>query len=87
MVLCLLHGTLFLELRAHDPVRERAVRAARVLAPVTVVVVVVFAFWTRLTSGNGILLSVPELIAVLGAVAARSSCANGVSGSLSARRH
>ncbi len=68
--LCLLHGTLFLELRADSPVRERAVLAARVLAPVTVVVVVVFAFWTRVTSGHGVLLSLPELIAALGALAA-----------------
>ena len=47
--LCLLHGALFLELRVHAPVRERAVLAARVLAPVTAVLVVVFAFWTRVT--------------------------------------
>ncbi|HEY2223741.1 cytochrome d ubiquinol oxidase subunit II [Actinomycetospora sp.] len=69
-VLCLLHGAVFLELRAAPPVRERAVRAARVLAPVTGVVVLAFAVWTRVDSGHGILLSVPELIAVLSVVAA-----------------
>jgi cytochrome d ubiquinol oxidase subunit II len=68
--LCLLHGALFLELRADGAVRERAVGAARVLAPVTGLIVVVFAIWTRVTSGNGFLLSIPELIAVLGALAA-----------------
>jgi cytochrome d ubiquinol oxidase subunit II len=41
-----------------------------VLAPVTGAVVLVFAIWTRVTSGNGFLLSIPELIAVLGALAA-----------------
>src|ERR1700712_3726069 len=69
-VLCLLHGALFLELRAAGEVRARAVRAARVLAPVTVVVVLGFAIWTRVTSGHGVLLSIPELLAVLGALAA-----------------
>ena len=69
-VLCLLHGALFLELRATGEVRARAVRAARVLAPVTVVVVLGFAIWTRVTSGHGVLLSIPELLAVLGALAA-----------------
>ena len=69
-VLCLLHGALFLELRARGEVRARAVRAARVLAPVTVVVVLGFAIWTRVTSGHGVLLSIPELLAALGALAA-----------------
>ena len=69
-VLCLLHGALFLELRTQGVVRTRAVQAARVLAPVTGVVVLGFAIWTRVTSGHGVLLSIPELLAVLGALAA-----------------
>ena len=69
-VLCLLHGALFLELRAGAAVRRRAARAAGVLAPVVGVVVLGFAIWTRVTSGHGVLLSIPELTAVLAALAA-----------------
>ncbi|MCD2195216.1 cytochrome d ubiquinol oxidase subunit II [Actinomycetospora endophytica] len=68
--LCLLHGAVFLDLRAHGEVRERAVLAARVLAPVTGVIVLGFAVATQIVSGRGVLISVPELLAVLAVITA-----------------
>jgi cytochrome bd-type quinol oxidase subunit 2 len=69
-LVCLLHGAVFLALKTVGEVRERAVRVARALGPLTAAVVVAYAFWTRTTSGHGVLLSVLEFIAVLAVIAA-----------------
>ncbi|GAA4799704.1 cytochrome d ubiquinol oxidase subunit II [Actinomycetospora chlora] len=69
-VVCLLHGAVFLALRAGGEVRDRAGRAARLLGPLAAVAVAVFAVWTRLGDGHGVLLSLVELVAVVAAIAA-----------------
>jgi cytochrome d ubiquinol oxidase subunit II len=69
-VVCLLHGAVFLALRAPDDLRTRALGVGRTLSPLTAVVVLVFVAWTRIESGSGVLLSVAELAAVLAVIAA-----------------
>ncbi len=69
-LVCLLHGAVFLALRTEGDLRARAMRIATVVGPVTAVAVLVFAAWTRIDSGHGVLLSVVELGAVLAAIAA-----------------
>jgi cytochrome bd ubiquinol oxidase subunit II len=67
---CLLHGAVFLALRAEGDVRRRAGRVARLLGPLAAVAVAVFAVWTRLGYGHGVLPALVELIAVMASVAA-----------------
>jgi cytochrome d ubiquinol oxidase subunit II len=69
-LICLLHGAVFLALRAVGDVHRRATRIARLLGPLTAVAVAVFAVWTRLGYGHGVLLSVVELGAVIAVIAA-----------------
>jgi cytochrome bd-type quinol oxidase subunit 2 len=69
-LICLLHGSAFLALRTEGDVRRRALRIGGILGPVAAVVVLAFAFSTRIESGHGVLLSVVEFGAVLAAVAA-----------------
>ena len=70
-LLCCLHGAAFLSLRTTGAaLHARARRAARVLAPVTAVLVLGFCIWTRVVAGGGFLLSFIELVAVLAAIAA-----------------
>ncbi len=70
VLLCLLHGATFLALKTNGEVHQRAVRAARRLAPVTAVAVLGFAVWTVLSADNGLLASLPEVAAVLAVAAA-----------------
>jgi cytochrome d ubiquinol oxidase subunit II len=69
-VVCLLHGAVFLALRTPADVRERAMRTAARLGPVTAVLVLAWVVFTRIDSGKGFLLSVWELGTVLAAIAA-----------------
>jgi cytochrome bd-type quinol oxidase subunit 2 len=50
---CVLHGAAFLSLKTAGEVRQRAVHAARRVAPVTVAVVVAFAVWTVVLVARG----------------------------------
>jgi cytochrome d ubiquinol oxidase subunit II len=70
VLVCLLHGATFLVLKTAGEVRERALRAARRVAPVTAVAVLGFAVWTLTMVDKGLLASLPEVVAVLAAVAA-----------------
>jgi cytochrome d ubiquinol oxidase subunit II len=70
VLVCLLHGATFLALKTAGEVRERAVRAARRVAPVTAVAVLGFAVWTLTMVDKGLLASLPEVVAVLAAAAA-----------------
>jgi cytochrome bd ubiquinol oxidase subunit II len=70
VLLCLLHGATFLVLKTAGDVRERAAHAARRVAPVTAVAVLGFAVWTLALVDKGLLPSLPEVVAVLAAVAA-----------------
>ncbi|MHC1559069.1 cytochrome d ubiquinol oxidase subunit II [Actinomycetospora sp. C-140] len=69
-LLCLVHGAVFLALRAGGDVRRRATRTAALLAPVGALAVIVFAVWTRVGYGHGVPAAVVELVAVLAALAA-----------------
>ncbi|MBU3061211.1 cytochrome d ubiquinol oxidase subunit II [Nocardia sp. NEAU-G5] len=71
-LLFLLHGALFIGLKAGGEVREAAHRIARVVFAPTVIVVAAFGIWTQLAHGKGwtwILLA----LAVLGLVLAGAS--------------
>jgi cytochrome bd ubiquinol oxidase subunit II len=70
VLLCVLHGATFLALKTTGEVRERAVHAARRVAPVTVAAVVGFAVWTVVLVGKGVVSALPAVAAVLAVVAA-----------------
>jgi cytochrome bd ubiquinol oxidase subunit II len=55
----------FLSLKTAGEVRQRAVHAARRVAPVTVAVVVAFAVWTVVLVGKGVLAWLPAVAAVI----------------------
>lgn len=69
-LLCLLHGAVFLALRTVGELRVRAIRMARTFAVPVAVLVVVWVLWTQFGYGQGVLLSVYELMAVIAAVTA-----------------
>ena len=80
-LVCVLHGAVVLALRTDGDVRLRAARVARVLAPVTALVVLGWVIWTRIASGHGApLWSVVELGAVLAAIAAAALVLGGGGG-------
>ncbi|MEU7818906.1 cytochrome d ubiquinol oxidase subunit II [Pseudonocardia sp. NPDC049154] len=70
VLVCLVHGAVFLALRTTAVLRRRALGIARALAPVVAVVVTGWAAWTRVTAGDGVLLSVAEFGAILAAITA-----------------
>ncbi|WP_042378335.1 cytochrome d ubiquinol oxidase subunit II [Streptacidiphilus melanogenes] len=70
VLLCLLHGAVFLTLRTTGTVRGRARLLARRIAPVTALAVLAFLPWTHSTAGKGVLPSIMQLIAVLLVLAA-----------------
>jgi cytochrome bd ubiquinol oxidase subunit II len=67
VLLCLSHGASFLAIKTVGEVRDRAMRAGRLLAPVAAAAVVSFAIWTQATAGSW---SLPLVVAVLAALAA-----------------
>jgi cytochrome bd ubiquinol oxidase subunit II len=67
VLLCLSHGASFLALKTAGEVRDRAMRAGRLLAPVAAAAVAVFAVWTWATAGSW---SLPLVLAVVAALAA-----------------
>jgi cytochrome d ubiquinol oxidase subunit II len=71
----LLSGTNFLALKTAGPLHDRAIRLARVLAPLAAALVVGFAVWTGLVSGRGV---VPNLFS--GATALVALVAAGLAG-------
>jgi cytochrome d ubiquinol oxidase subunit II len=70
VLLCLLHGASFLALKTAGEVRERAVRVGRRVAPATAAAVLGFAVWTQVMAGEGLLVLLVEVVAILAAVAA-----------------
>jgi cytochrome bd ubiquinol oxidase subunit II len=67
VLLCLLQGASFLALKTDGEVRDRALRAGRLLGPLTAAAVAGFAVWTQATAGSW---SLPLVVAVLAALAA-----------------
>jgi cytochrome d ubiquinol oxidase subunit II len=67
VLLCLSHGASFLALKTSGEVRDRAMRAGRLLGPVAAAAVAGFAIWTQATAGSW---SLPLVLAVVAALAA-----------------
>ena len=67
VLLCLSHGASFLALKTSGEVRDRAMRAGRLLGPVAAAAVAGFAIWTQATAGGW---SLPLGLAVVAALAA-----------------
>ena len=79
-LLCAVHGATFLTLKTTGAVRERAALIGRRVAPVTAAAVLGFLAWTHAVSGKGVLVNVPELIAIMAAFAAAALTATGREG-------
>lgn len=70
VVLCLLHGSVFLWLKTRDDLEERSARFAGRIAPLAAAVVVAFVVWTHVVADKGVLINVLQVTAVLAAVGA-----------------
>jgi len=70
VAMCLLHGGTFIAMKTDGAVRVRAARAARLVAPVTALLVVAWIAWTHVTAGGGGFLNPVELIGCIAVVAA-----------------
>jgi cytochrome d ubiquinol oxidase subunit II len=65
VLLCLLHGGTFLALKTSGEIRDRAIRVAHRVAPITAVAVIAFVIWTHVLADKGFLLNIVELTAIL----------------------
>jgi cytochrome d ubiquinol oxidase subunit II len=70
VAMTLLHGAVFLSIKVHGEPHRRAVRVARTIAPIAVVLVAAMAIWTHVAVGQGFLLSTVELLAIVSVIAA-----------------
>ena len=70
VAVCLLHGAAFIALKTTDEVRARAWRTAKVVSPVTMLLVLAFISWTHVEAGGGAFLNLIELIACIAVIAA-----------------
>jgi len=69
VVISVTHGATFIALKTTGDVRDRAVRAASLSAPVTALVVIGFALWTHAIAGKGLLINPVEIIAIIAIIA------------------
>jgi len=67
-----LHGATFISMKTTDEVRDRAERFARMVAPITALLVLAFIAWTHVQAGRGAFLNPMELIACIAVIAAAS---------------
>jgi cytochrome bd ubiquinol oxidase subunit II len=70
LVLCVLHGAVFLTLRTTGALRERAQRVSQRVAWLAVAFVVGFVVWSAYGLGDGVVPNPLEVVAVLAVVAA-----------------
>jgi len=70
VAICNLHGATFIALKTTGEVRDRAKKLAKRLAPFVAVIVAVFAIWTHVIAGKGVLPNIVEIAAILAIVAA-----------------
>jgi len=70
VLICLLHGATFLNLRTTGDLRDRSGRLARRVAPFTAAAVTGFAIWTHVSSTGTFFLRPLELLAILAVLAA-----------------
>jgi cytochrome d ubiquinol oxidase subunit II len=80
VVVCLVHGAVFLALRSTGPVRARATRFATWSALPMALVVTAAAIWTHVLAGKGVLPNLLEIIAILTAFGAAWLCADRMHG-------
>jgi cytochrome d ubiquinol oxidase subunit II len=69
VLLCAVHGAVFLALKSEDAVRERAERAARRIAVVAALAVLILAVWTQVAVDGRIVAVVLQVAAVLAVIA------------------
>jgi cytochrome bd ubiquinol oxidase subunit II len=67
--ICVVHGATFIALKTVGEVRERAGKIARQAAPVTALVVLVFAVWTQVMIDRGAIPGLIQITAVLAVIA------------------
>lgn len=70
VAITLLHGAVFLSIKVHGELHRRAVRLARTIGPIAAVFVIAMAIWTHVSLGQGFLLNLAELAALVAVVAA-----------------
>jgi cytochrome d ubiquinol oxidase subunit II len=70
VAITLLHGAVFLSIKVHGEPHERAMNAARVIAPIAVALVFAMVIWTHIVIAHGALLNLIELVALIAAIAA-----------------
>jgi cytochrome d ubiquinol oxidase subunit II len=69
VAICVLHGATFLSLKSTGVVRQRADRLARRAAPLTALIVLIFAVWTQVTIHKGVIPGLVQVGAVLAVLA------------------
>jgi cytochrome bd ubiquinol oxidase subunit II len=70
VLICQLHGAIYLCLKTTGEMRDRSARLARRVAPVAGAAVLAFVIWTHVTASAAFFLNPIELLAVLAALAA-----------------
>ena len=70
VAVCVLHGAAFIAMKTTDEVRARAWRTAKVVSPVTMLLVLAFISWTHVEASGGAFLNLIELIACIAVIAA-----------------
>ncbi len=70
VLMCLLHGATFLAIKTTEDIRARAIRVARMVAPITAAAVTAYVIWTHVISDQGFLLTILELAAILAVLSA-----------------
>jgi len=70
LLLTLFHGAAFLMMRTHGVIRDRSVRWARRLGPITAVAVTAMAIWTYVLGAGGVVPAIVGVAAVLAILAA-----------------
>jgi cytochrome d ubiquinol oxidase subunit II len=70
VAMTLVHGAVFLSIKVHGELHRRAMRIARIVAPVAAVLVIAMTIWTHTVAGSGFLglAELASLAAVLAAV-------------------
>ena len=69
VTICVLHGATFITLKTTGEIRDRAAALARRAAPVTAVVILVFAIWTQIVLNKGVVPGVIPVGSVLAVLA------------------
>jgi cytochrome d ubiquinol oxidase subunit II len=70
VLICLLLGSVFLALKTAGPIHDRSFQLARLIGPVTAVAVLALIIWTHIKGNGGVLLTIPELVAIVAVLAA-----------------